>query len=265
MLFKAKDRKVNFDIVGPSEAPVVYFAHSLAADSGMWVEQVPEFLSAGYRVLRVDMRGHGGTDPGPGNYSMETLVADAVEVLDCLQIERVHFCGLSIGGMIAQGVGILHPKRVISLILCDTQAKSPDDAQERWGGRIRIIQPENSMEPIADATVGRWLTEEFKRQNPNVWKQIRDTVAATPVQGYIGCAAAIQNFDWTHRLAEIAAPTFVLWGSDDPAAKQGEGELIAAAIPRGEALSIEGARHLPNLENSTLFNRLVIDWCKRND
>src|SRR5262245_58279221 len=125
MLLWTNGRKVYFDIAGNERATVVYFADSLAADSGMWSEQVPAFLAAGYRVLRVDMRGHGGSDPAPGNYAMEQLVEDAVQILDHLAIARVHFCGLSIGGMIAQGLGIPHPNRISSLILCDTQSESP--------------------------------------------------------------------------------------------------------------------------------------------
>jgi len=131
MLLQTNGRNSYFDIVGREDAPVIYFAHSLAADSGMWSEQVPAFLAAGYRVLRVDMRGHGGSDPAPGNYTMEQLVEDAVSILDYLAIPKVHFCGLSIGGMIGQGLGILHPHRVTSLILCDTQAEAPKDAKER--------------------------------------------------------------------------------------------------------------------------------------
>jgi 3-oxoadipate enol-lactonase len=264
MLLWTNGRKVYFDIVGREADPVVYFAHSLAADSGMWCEQVPAFLAGGYRVLRVDMRGHGGSDPAPGNYTMEQLVADAVQVLDTLDIEKVHFCGLSIGGMIGQGLGIMHGSRLHSLILCDTQAESPKDAQERWGKRAIVIQEANSMVPLAESTMGRWLSAGFKAQRPSLWQQIHDTVAATPPQGYIGSAAAIQNFKWTPRLKEIAVPTFVICGADDPGANPAENRMIAATVQRGEFLAIEGARHLPNVEDADRFNRIVIDWCKRH-
>jgi len=264
MLLQTNGRNSYFDIVGREGAPVVYFAHSLAADSGMWSEQVPAFLAAGYRVLRVDMRGHGGSDPAPGNYTMEQLVEDAVSILDYLAISKVHFCGLSIGGMIGQGLGILHPARVTSLILCDTQAEAPKDAKERWGGRALIIQAANSMAPLAESTMGRWLSAGFKARNPVLWQQIHDTVAATPPQGYIGCAAAIQTFKWTPRLPEISAPTLVLCGSDDPGANPEENRMIAAKVQRGEFLAIEGARHLPNVEDPERFNRIVIDWCNRH-
>jgi 3-oxoadipate enol-lactonase len=264
MLLWTNGRKVYFDIVGDERAPVVYFAHSLAADSGMWSEQVPAFLSAGYRVLRVDMRGHGGSDPTPGDYTMEQLVEDAVQILDELAIPQVHFCGLSIGGMIGQGLGILHPTRVASLILCDTQSEAPKDAKERWGGRAIIIQKASSMAPLAESTMARWLSAAFKDRRPGLWKQIHDTVAATPPQGYIGCAAAIQTFKWTPRLHEIVTPTLVLCGADDPGANPEENRMIAATVQRGEFMAIAGARHLPNVEDPDRFNRIVIDWCNRH-
>jgi 3-oxoadipate enol-lactonase len=195
---------------------------------------------------------------------MDDLVADAVEAMDQLGIEKAHFCGLSIGGMIGQGLGIRHPDRVRSLVLCDTQSQSPADAKERWGGRIVLIQRDNSLEPIADTTLGRWLSPEFRERSPGRWRQIRETVAACTPQGYIGCAAAIQNFKWTDQLAQIAAPTYVLCGADDPGANPDENRMIAATVQNGEFLAIPKARHLPNVEDPDRFNQIVIDWCRRH-
>jgi len=166
--------------------------------------------------------------------------------------------------MIGQGLGILHPTRVVSLILCDTQSEAPKDAKQRWGSRVIVIQEANSMAPLAESTMGRWLSAGFKAQHPSLWKQIHDTVASTPPQGYIGCAAAIQTFKWTPRLHEISAPTFVLCGADDPGANPEENRMIAGAVQHGEFLAIAGARHLPNVEDADGFNRLVIDWCNQH-
>lgn len=264
MLLWTNGRKIYYDIVGDETAPVVCLAHALAADSGMWRCQVGDLLAAGFRVLRLDMRGHGGSDPVPGNYTMEMLAADVVEVLDRLAISKAHFCGLSIGGVIAETVALFYPKRVISLVLCDTRAHAPADAAKRWDPRKAEVQAANSMEPLADGTMGRWLTEEYKAANPGIWKQIRDTVAATTPQGYIGCASALQNFDWMPRLGEIAAPTLVLCGSDDPGSDFGENEHIAKAVQNGKFLAVDGARHLPNVEAPALFNKILIEWCTRH-
>ncbi len=120
------------------------------------------------------------------------------------------------------------------------------------------------MRPLAEATMARWLSDAFKARRPKVWQQIHDTVAATSPQGYIGCAAAICDFKWTPRLHEISAPTFVLCGADDPGADPEENRMIAKTVQRGEFLAIEGARHLPNVEDADRFNRIVIDWCNRH-
>jgi 3-oxoadipate enol-lactonase len=263
MLLITNGRKIYFDILGREDAPVVCLLHPLAADSGIWSEQVPALLAADYRVLRVDLRGHGGSDIAPGNYKMEHLVADAVLVLDHLRIARAHFCGLSIGGMIAQGMAILHPDRVASLILCDTRAAAPADAITRWGPRIAQVQAQNSMAPLAPGTMQRWLSPQAREAHPVLWQQIHDTVAATPPQGYIGCAAAIQSFSWADRLSEIAAPTLVLCGSDDPGADPEENREIAARVQRGQYYAIEGARHLPNVEDAQVFNRIILGWCDK--
>ena len=141
----------------------------------------------------------------------------------------------------------------------------PADAQKRWGDRIVLIRRENSLEPIADTTLGRWLSDEFKQRNPARWRQIRETVAACTPSGYIGCAAAIQNFKWTDQLSKIVAPTYVLCGEDDPGANPEETRMIAQTVQNGAFLAIPKARHLPNIEDPDGFNKIVIDWCKRHN
>ena len=124
-------------------------------------------------------------------------------VLDSLELKTVAFCGISIGGAIGQHLGIHHADRMSGLILCDTQAASFKDALTRWGGRIETILAANSMEPIADATMGRWLSTGYKARHPVRWRQVRGMVTATTLQGYIGCAAALQNFNFLADLRRI--------------------------------------------------------------
>ena len=256
--------RLYFDLLGAPEAPVVAFSHSLAADSGMWAEQVPDFLAAGYSVLRIDMRGHGGSDAPPGTYSMRQLADDVLCVLDSLELPAVDFCGLSIGGAIGQHLGIHHPGRVRKLILCDTQPASFKDAQTRWGGRIEAILAANSMEPIADATMGRWLSTDYKARHPVRWRQVRGMVTATTLQGYIGCAAALQNFSFLSDLARIRAPVLVICGADDPGANPDDSKLIARSVNNGTYREIAHAGHLPNIEQANLFNATALDWLRRN-
>lgn len=254
--------RLYFDLVGAAQAPVIAFSHSLAADSGMWAEQVPAFLSAGYRVLRIDMRGHGGSDAPPGLYSMRRLADDVVFVLDSLELAQVDFCGLSIGGAIGQELALRNADRIRRLVLCDTQPASFKDAQQRWGGRIEAILAANSMEPIADATMARWLSADFKARYPVRWRQVRNMVVATPLQGYIGCAAALQNFNFVAELPKISAATLVICGANDPGANPDDSQLIARSVQRGIYREIPDAGHLPNIEKAELFNATVLDWLK---
>src|SRR5436853_3074721 len=120
MLIKLATGQIYYDLTGPENGQVVCFTHSLASDGGMWAEQLPPLLAAGYRVLRLDMRGHGGSDTVQGPYTMSALAGDVAAAIDALGLDRVHFVGLSIGGMIGQGFAIEHGARLKSLMLCDT-------------------------------------------------------------------------------------------------------------------------------------------------
>src|ERR1700704_1456056 len=125
MLLPLQGRNIAYDLVGPDNAPTVFITHSLGSDGGSWAEQVPALLAAGFRVLRIDMRGHGGSDPVAGGYTMKDLAGDVAAVLDGLSIRRVHYIGLSIGGMLGQAFAIDHQERLISIMWCDTLPASP--------------------------------------------------------------------------------------------------------------------------------------------
>src|SRR5262249_38710084 len=139
MLIPLKGRRLYCDLNGPESSPVVCLTHSLASDSGMWAEQLPPLLAAGFRVLRLDMRGHGGSDAVQAPYSMSELVGDVVAAIDALGLDRVHFVGLSIGGMIGQGFAIRHGARLKSLMVCDTLAAPLPDAKAAWAPRIDAV------------------------------------------------------------------------------------------------------------------------------
>jgi 3-oxoadipate enol-lactonase len=232
----------------------------LAADSGMWAEQVPALLARGFRVLRIDMRGHGGSDPGPGPYSLLQLAADIAAVLDGLSIAEADFVGLSIGGMIGQALAIKFPERLSSLMLCESPPASLKEAKAIWQPRLTAVRAANALEPIADATMERWLTPAFRARTPLRWKQIRDTVAATSVAGYCGGVTALSDFDFTRELPGLKLRTLVLFGEDDPASSWEESERLAALIPGARFVSFPHARHLPNVENPERFNAILTDW-----
>src|SRR5271170_2235633 len=185
MLLPLPGRRLYYDLAGPENGPVVCITHSLSSDGGSWAEQVPALLQAGFRVLRLDMRGHGGSDQVAGDYTMQALAGDVATVLDALAIPRVHYIGLSIGGMIGQAFAIEHGAKLISAMWCDTLPASPSGAAAMWEERMTAVRRANSLEPLADGTVERWFTDAFKPSKPGRWKQIRDTVAAHPGSGCV--------------------------------------------------------------------------------
>src|SRR5690349_16075500 len=161
MILFHDNRRIYFDLAGPQNAPVVCFTHSLAADGGMWNEQLVPLLAAGYRVLRLDMRGHGGSEPVQGDYTMQALADDVKGALDVLGIAKVHYIGLSIGGMIGQGFALAYPTYLASLCLCDTQPSTPPGSTATWDERKAAVR-KNGLASIAGATMQRWFTDEFK-------------------------------------------------------------------------------------------------------
>ena len=260
MLITRAAGRLYYGLLGPENGSVVCFTHSLASDAGMWAEQVPPLLAAGYRILRLDMRGHGGSDPVAGDYTMVQLADDAAEALDFLGITRVHFIGLSIGGMLGQAFAIKHGQRLLSAMLCDTSPQTPPGAHEAWAPRIGAVKAANSVAPLADATMERWFTDAYKPRNPGRWQQIHASIAGTTAAGYLGCAAAILNFDFVADLPKLKVPTLVVCGADDQGTPPAGNKRIAELIPGGRYQEIANARHFPNVELPELFNRIMLEW-----
>src|SRR6201987_5910633 len=147
MLLPLSGRRLYYDLTGPENGPVVCITHSLSSDGGSWAEQVPALLQAGFRVLRLDMRGHGGSDPVAGDYTMQVLAGDVAPVLDALAIPRVHYIGLSIGGMIGQAFAIEHGAKLISAMWCDTLPASPSRAAAMWEERMSTVRRGEGVAP----------------------------------------------------------------------------------------------------------------------
>ncbi len=264
MLLSLNGRRIAYDLLGEERAPVMCFTHSLAADGGMWAEQVPALLGAGFRVLRLDMRGHGGSEPVPGPYTMSQLAGDVDAALGALGFERVHYIGLSIGGMIGQAFALEHGRRLISAMWCDTLPASPQGARDVWDQRMSTVRQAESLEPLADATVERWLTEGLKQRRPQRWAQIRDGVAATTSAGYLGCCDAILGFDFTRQLSSVKAPVLVVCGSDDVGTPPEQNRQIAGLVPGARYEEIGAARHFPNVEHPDTFNRIMLGWLNQH-
>jgi 3-oxoadipate enol-lactonase len=259
MLLPLSGRRIYYDFAGPEDGPVLCITHSLASDSGMWGEQMAPLLQAGWRVLRIDMRGHGGSDPVAGDYTMDQLADDTATVLEALDLDSVHYMGLSIGGMFGHSLALRHGQRLRSLMLCDTSCASPS-GKEVWEPRIAAVRKALSLESIADGTLERWFTPAMKAANPRRLKQIRETVVATTVDGFAGCVAALVDFDYSARLPQIKLPTLVVWGADDPGTPPEANKRIVSLIPGARGQEIPAVRHFPNVEKPGAFNRIMMEW-----
>jgi 3-oxoadipate enol-lactonase len=263
MLLRIGSRRIHYDIVGPVDAPKVCMLHSLSSDGSVWAEQLQPLLAAGWRVLRLDMRGHGGSDPA-GDPSVSDLAADVVASLDFLGIDHVHLVGLSIGGMIGQAFAIEHGARLHSLMLCGTSPKAVPGGMEMWNARFAAIEAAGSVEPLADDSMTRWFTDGFRPRRPDQWHQIRNTIASTSPSGYIAGARAIIAFDVLAQLPSVTTPTLVVCGDEDPGTPPEGNRQIAALIPGARYEEIASARHLPMMEHPETFNRIMMTWLSSN-
>jgi 3-oxoadipate enol-lactonase len=234
---------------GPETAPVLVLPSSLGTTRELWEPQV-EALTSEFRVLRYEQRGHGDSEVPPGPYGMEELAHDALALLDELGLERVRWCGLSLGGMVGMWLGAKTPQRVDALVLACTSARvtAPDAYRER-----AMIVRERGLEPVADAVVGKWFTRETFRERPALPARFRELLIATPPEGYASCCEALAGWDFGDELSEVAVPTLVIAGDEDQATPASDTDLLAERIPGAHLVTLAGAAHLANLERPREF------------
>ena len=256
MRIRANHIQINYELSGKKGAPVVVLSHSLACSLVMWNPQMDR-LNPHFRVLRYDMRGHGDSDVPPGPYTLELLAEDVIGLLDALDIDRVHFVGLSVGGMIGQSLALNHAKRLRSLALCDTASTIPQEAQPIWQERIERTRAKG-VESQVNETVERWFTPAFLKQNPPMVGLIRNQILATPVAGYLGCAEAIRKLNYLNRLSEIKLPTLIMVGEDDPGTPVSASQAIHERIPDSKLVILPSSRHLSNVEQAEAFNAALL-------
>lgn len=240
---------------GPGDAPVLLLSNSLGTTHEMWEPQLAA-LTEQFRVLRYDRRGHGRSEVPPGPYSMADLARDVIELLDSVEVERVSYCGLSIGGMDAMWNAVHAPDRIDRLALCSTSpCLSP---RELWDERAATVRA-NGVEALADATMERWFSDAFRAEHPGTVATIRTMVASTPAEGYAGCCEAIRDWDFEGEVGRIAAPTLVLSAEDDPSTPPEHGRRIADRIAGASfALLPSPTRHLSNWEQPEAFTSALL-------
>ncbi|ACL57068.1 3-oxoadipate enol-lactonase [Methylobacterium nodulans] len=243
-LIQANGTTLNYELSGPSGAPVVAFSNSLGTALAMWDPLVPA-LRGRYRVLRYDTRGHGASQVRDESASVEDLADDLLGLLDALGIARAHIVGLSLGGMTGQALAMRAPERVQSLTLMATAAHMPTEAS--WNERAETVRAQGTA-AIVDVTMERWFTPDFPRTAPALVDPVRRQFLGTDRAGYAVCCHAIGRMDLRPGLGRIEAPTLVIAGRDDPSTPPAKSEEICEGIRHAELVVLPAARHLLAIE-----------------
>ena len=241
------DLVLHYADTGPRDAPAVVFANSLGTDFRLWDGIMPH-LPAGLRVIRYDKRGHGLSTCPPGPYTMGALIHDAERLLEALGVRDCVFVGLSIGGMIAQGLAAKRLDLVRAVVLSNTAPKI--GTREMWQDRIAMVETEG-LAAMSDTIMTRWFSKAF-RDSPAVspWKRMVET---TPADGYAGCSAAIAGSDFYASTAKLRLPALVIAGSEDGSTPPDLVKELADLIPGARFALIRGAGHLPCVEKPEDF------------
>lgn len=245
-------------VEGPDAAPCIVLSHGLATDLSMWDDLVP-LLTPTHRVLRYDSRGHGQSAATPGDYTLAQLGADVIGLLDAFGLDKVHFAGLSMGGMVGMGLGLHHPDRLHSLAVCDARAEAPPEYRDAWGERARKVRADG-IEVMVEPSVTRWFTEAFQHTETARMEAMRTMIRRTSVDGYAGSAAALRALDYERHLAGLRVPTLFLVGSDDAGAPPAVMRRMHEKTPGSRFAEIAEAGHLSVVEQPQAFARALLDF-----
>jgi 3-oxoadipate enol-lactonase len=244
-----KDLRMHYEVAGPVGAPVLVFSNSLGTDLSMWDVQAVEFAKK-YRVVRYDKRGHGQSSSPAGPYTIEMLGRDVVGLLDFLEFDRVHFCGLSIGGQTGMWLGVNAAQRLNKLVLSNTAAKI--GTTDGWNVRIETVST-SGMKSVAATVVERWFTVGFRAEEPAEVSRIQRVLENANVRGYAGCCAAVRDFDYREKVGEIRTSTMAIAGTHDPATPPGDTRWVADRIAGSRFVELN-ASHLSNIEAHERFS-----------
>jgi 3-oxoadipate enol-lactonase len=247
--------RINYQVDGPANGPVLLFINSLGTNLGMWAPQA-RTLANRVRIIRYDTRGHGLSDAPPGPYTVERLGLDALALLDALGVDRANVCGLSLGGLTALWLAIHHPDRVGRAVFANTAARI--GSPETWSARIAAVEA-GGMAAIRDAVLARFLSAGFREREPGMTDTVGAMLLTTPPQGYIGCCAALRDADLRNLISTIEARSLVIGGELDEATPPAQAEDLHAGIVPSELMVIPGVAHLSNLEAPDLFSRRLLE------
>jgi 3-oxoadipate enol-lactonase len=248
---------VSYETAGPDDAAPLVLSNSLGSTTAMWEPQVTA-LAERLRVVRYDHRGHGGSPVPPAPYELADLGADAVRLLDRLGLERVHWCGLSLGGMVGMWMAINAPERIERLVLTNTSSYFPD--KTAWNDRLKLVR-EKGVPAFAAPNMERWFTKGFRERAPDRVAWLQEMFAKTPLEGYIACGEAVRDMDQRDLLPKIKAPTLVVAGKHDPATPPEANEYIKNHIPGAQFATLDAA-HISNVEQPEAYAKTVLGFLR---
>jgi 3-oxoadipate enol-lactonase len=241
--------EVSYQVDGEPGKPWLMFSNSLGTDLRMWQKQA-ELFKQDYRILRYDTRGHGGSATGPGLASLAQLGRDVLMLLDALDIDRTHFCGLSMGGAIAQWLGIRAPQRLRKLVIANSAPRI--GTAQGWLDRAAQVRA-SGLDAIADGAAGRWFTPAFVARAPRRVAQLVAVLRGGSAEGYAACCDALAAADLRGQLAAISVPTLLIAGASDPVTTVADAASMRDQIPGAAMVTLE-ASHISNIEAESAFN-----------
>jgi 3-oxoadipate enol-lactonase len=240
--------RVAYFTAGRPWRPALVLTHSLGSDHHMWDAQIAS-LKSQYYIVAVDNIGHGESDAPDGDYTVEQMADCVVAVADAAELEQFHYCGLSVGGITGQWLGVHHAERLLSLTLSNTAAKI--GATETWQERIDIART-RGMSGLIDTVIARWFSEGFEQRHPETFAAARATLAATNPTGYAGVCAALRDGDLRDEVASIVVPTLIIGGVNDLATPIVQARWLHTQIAGSQLVELDAA-HLSNLDRETEF------------
>lgn len=252
---------LHYSDTGETTLPAIAFANSLGTDFRIW-DDVVAGLRGRFRCIRYDKRGHGLSTAPPAPYAMDDHVADLAGLLDHLAVPTAVICGLSVGGMIAQGMAASHPDKVAALILCDTGHVIGDATM--WNGRIEAVESAG-LSALTDGVMERWFTPQFRAPGNATFDGYRNMFERTPVAGYSGTSAAIRDADFTASTAQVRVPCLCIVGDQDKATTPELVRDLAGLIDGASYSVVTGAGHLPCIERPDAQLDLMDRFFREND
>ena len=251
-----------YAVRGAATAPAVVLHHPLATNMSFW-DEAAAALENTYRVILFDARGHGLTQAPVGRYDFKTLSQDVVALMDHVQVKRAQFVGLSMGGMVAQFLGLDHAQRFSSISIVSASSKTADAMRHLWSDRV-VVAREKGMGSQVEPAMQRWLAKSAREGRPDLVARCSKMIETTPLEGYAGWCGAIKFLDMTDKLGGIKLPTRIIVGAEDPATPVAASETIHRHIPGSELAIIPSVSHMLAIENPAAFHAELLPFLAKH-